>query len=120
MDPTVIPPISIVRGNNRPIAWRLVGIDGTGSVWALSVRGPGVRFEKLSSVDGSGVVAEVDLEGDSDTTTITWTPTVLETRRFPLGRSLSYELERRVPGEGGEQRTYLAGTFVPTSGIASD
>lgn len=120
LSPIQVDPIKLARGNTTPVAWRLVGIDSTGSEWVLAVRGPGIYFEKSTEDEDSGLVMAVDQnEAEVDRTTVTWTPTPIETRRMLTGQSIYYEIERRAPA-GGEQRTYLKGTFVATDGLAGD
>jgi len=114
--------IAIRRGSTAPavtFVMRVRDADGavtvldmTGSIMVLTIKGPGVSIVK-SSADGGLVV-------DTETGRVTWNRTLAESRKFPAGKAIPYELERRVAGDGGEQRVYVKGTITSEGGISGD
>jgi hypothetical protein len=77
------------------VAWRLKDGDGDlfdlmGSTFQLSIAAAGVVLITKNSDTADGLA--IDVPG----ATVTWTPTLAESRLIPLGRVASYELERRI------------------------
>lgn len=110
------PVIRIWRGATRPIAWRLkTGDDNlfdlTGSSFRLSVAAAGVVLIAKNSEAADGL--SIDVPG----ATVTWTPTLAESRLIPLGRVSSYELERRI---GSAQEILAWGQVEGLGGINAD
>lgn len=86
--------------------------DLTGSVLYLKiVHGRTTLVEKNSTDDAD--VMEIDIELG----TLTWTPTLAETRSFPLGRLARYEIERRI---GTRQGLIAWGSVIVTGGLNDD
>lgn len=110
--------LTIKRGNNVPIAWR--GKDGTGAVLPLA----GSRFILTIACGGSNLTTirkdsqtDAGLVVDLTANTVTWTPTLEESRLIPLGKVSPYELERRI---GGSQRTWCEGRITGVGGLGDD
>lgn len=110
----------ILQGNTSPLIFQFTtpenGFDATGSDWVLTLTWPdGSRTLKVT--DGSLLMEIVQVPDNpadpfsptKPATIVTWPCTVIESRLFPLGRLVRFELERQVPG--GEQRTYVQGIF---------
>jgi hypothetical protein len=110
------PVIRIWRGATRPVAWRLQTGDGnlfdlTGSTFRLSVAAAGVVLIAKDSEASDGLVIDVSQA------TVTWTPSLVESRLIPLGRLASYELERRI---GDDQEIVAWGQVEGLGGINAD
>lgn len=109
------PVIRIWRGATRPVGWRLKDGNGdlfdlTGSSFQLSIAAAGVvLIAKNSDADGLAI----DISG----ATVTWTPSLAESRLIPLGRVASYELERRI---GATQEIVAWGSVEGLGGINAD
>ena len=110
------PVIRIWRGATRPVAWRLKDGDGnlfdlTGSTFQLSIAAAGVVLITKNSSNADGLA--IDVPG----ATVTWTPSLAESRLIPLGRVASYELERRI---GAAQEIVAWGSVEGLGGINAD
>ena len=110
------PLIRIWRGATRPVGWRLKDGDGnlfdlTGSTFQLSIAAAGIVLIAKSSDAADGLA--IDVPG----ATVTWTPTLAESRLIPLGRVASYELERRI---GTAQEIVAWGLVEGLGGINAD
>jgi len=91
------PVIKIWRGTTRPVAWRLKQGDGSlfdlaGSSFRLSIAASGATLISKNSDAADGLAI------DEGAATVTYTPSLAESRLVPLGRLASYELERRIDG----------------------
>lgn len=105
----------IERGNNRKIMWRFHNGDNSlfnmaGSTFAMSITFRGGQILKHSNVDSNFLVDETE-------STLTWTPTLAETRLIRVGRVSRYELERR---HAGGQDTFLKGHITGVGGEVDD
>ena len=112
----VSPVIRIWRGTTRPVGWRLKDGDGdlfdlTGSTFQLSIAAAGVVLLAKNSANADGLAIDVP------NATVTWTPTLAESRLIPLGRVASYELERRI---GSAQEILAWGQVEGFGGINAD
>ena len=88
------PVIRIWRGATRSVAWRLKDgagdlFDLTGSTFQLSIAAAGVVLIAKNSESADGLA--IDVPG----ATVTWTPTLAESRLIPLGRVAN--LRARAP-----------------------
>lgn len=106
--------IKVRRGNNVPVAWRFKNADGSlfgigGDVFQLTIVWGGERIE-ASTEDST-------LTRNDPQATISWRPTLEQTRDLPDGRQATYELERIA---SGEQRTLVEGFVVVEGGINGD
>lgn len=127
MGPIRVRQITLVRGNVFRCGWRFIGISAEGDEWALAIRGPGIRTERVAGAEGSGLTvsadeAEITVKGTTTAwprTTVMLMLTVEETRKIQAGL-IDYELERRVEGEGGEQKSYIVGQFRAIDSLPSD
>jgi hypothetical protein len=106
----------IWRGNSYAMArWQFLQdaetpLDLTGSemVMRATWSGGSVRLTTASAAN---------LVMDAEEGTLTWTPSITESRSIPEGRVAKYEIERRI---GGEQRTLVQGYFVGVGGVNDD
>ena len=110
------PVIRIWRGATRPVGWRFKDGDGnlfdlTGSSCRLSIAAAGVVLIAKNSESTDGLA--IDVPG----ATVTWTPTLAESRLIPLGRVASYELERRI---GSAQEILAWGPVEGLGGVNAD
>ena len=110
------PVIRLWRGTTRAIGWRLKDGNGdlfdlTGSTFRLSIAATGVVLIAKNSESADGLAIDV-LEA-----TVTWTPTLVESRLIPLGRVANYELERRI---GAAQEIVAWGQVEGLGGINAD
>lgn len=110
--------LTIKRGNNIPIAWRgrdangdLVPLAGSRFILTIACGGSTPSTIRKDSQTDAGLV--VDLTAN----TVTWTPTLPESRDIPLGKVSSYELERRI---AGDQRTWAEGRITGVGGLGDD
>ncbi|WP_264045539.1 hypothetical protein [Methylobacterium flocculans] len=108
--------ITIRRGNNAPaVAWELVDENDAplllaGRSLVLTLKWGGGRMRKESTTaDGFTV--------DSTTSTVTWTPSLAESRAIPLGRLSRYEIELR---DGDLQITIVAGSVTGVDSLNDD
>lgn len=86
-------------------------IDLTGSTMIFRAVYPlGAGVLKKSSADGDLTVRATDGEVDL-------VLTAAETRAFPAGRTVRYELERRI---NGDEETLLSGYITVTEGLNDD
>lgn len=121
---------TIVRTDNWPRpAWRIQDVDDTGapvfdedgapvlmdltgSDFVLTVRGAGVSLVLASAADA--------LEVDIEASLVTWPITQAQAARFPLGRAVSYTLQRIIDGK---YQTLVADSFRgdigPSAGVLS-
>jgi hypothetical protein len=108
--------VSLIRGNNYPpLQWQFLVtsdppllMDISGSVFFLSIDGPGISF----------IVSTNDqLAIDVNQAILSWPYTVAQSRLFPLGRVTSYEIERRV---GTTQQVLAAGMICAGDGLNPD
>jgi hypothetical protein len=107
--------ISIWRGTTRPIGWRFKDAAGalfdiTGSTFLLSISARGAVIITKTSGEAGFVM-------DVPASTVTWTPTVDESRLIPEGAIASYELERRI---SGGQEILVSGPIEGMGGINAD
>ena len=108
--------VVIRRGNNVPaVAWALVGEDDnplpvSGRTFILAVRWRGGVIRKTTA-------ASDGLALDAATSTLTWTPSLAESRAIPLGRLSRYEIELR---EGDLQVTIVAGSVTGVDSLNDD
>lgn len=110
--------LTVWRGNNAPVIWQPVDDQGqpfplAGSEFVLTVvvKGRGCTTIRKDSAVNTG------LQVDTAAGTITWKPTLEESRAIPIGRLSSYELERRI---AGDQRTWAIGDITGEGGLGDD
>ncbi|MCX5516247.1 hypothetical protein C3941_19850 [Kaistia algarum] len=104
--------LTIWRGNDAPaLVWNFPSLDFTGSAFALAVTI--YRELVLSLTSDAG-----DLVIDTEAKTVSWTPTIEQSRSIPLGKLSRYELSRLVTD--GETRTYVYGWLTGLGGDNSN
>ncbi len=114
MDP--VADITIRRGNNAPaVSWVLEGEDGQplpvvnrSFILTVKWRGGSIRKDTASA---NGFVL------DPSNSSVTWTPTLAESRLIPLGRIGQYELECL---SGPQQVTIVTGAVTGVGGLNND
>lgn len=108
--------VVIRRGNNVPaVAWALETEDGSplpvaGRNFVLAVKWHGGSIRKSTT-------ASDGLALDAETSTLTWTPSLAESRAIPLGRLSRYEIELR---EGDLQITIVVGSVTGLDSLNDD
>jgi hypothetical protein len=100
------------RGNNPQQVFRFRDAEGlfvlTDERFILTVTYRGALIlKKDTATSGSSFAI------DTDASTLTWSPTVDETRMLPLGRVAKWELEK---WKDGVQVTLLAGALIVSGG----
>lgn len=114
--------LDFVIGNNRPVLFRIKGgdpavaLDLTGCVVVLAVAIKKNTLFEVTTANTSGSPPELVL--NASVGEITWTPTLLNSRKIPVGKRAKYELEVRFPS--GEERSYVTGYLNGMGGIPSD
>lgn len=100
---STIRPIGVRHGDNAPpIIWNF-DFDLTGSDFLLEIVSRAATILALLASDDALVI-------DPAAKTVTWTPTVAQSRLIMLGNLSTYRLQRQI--EGGEFRTYYNGHVV--------
>lgn len=101
-------------GNNTPVSWLINDDEGeayplAGASFVLAVQGHTKITKDSADADGLAI--------NTGSSTVTWTPTVAESRLIPTGAVARYELEYR---SGSDQRTVARGTITGVGGLVDD
>ena len=103
--------LALWRGNNAPaLVWTLPDDAPAGAGYFLTVEAGG---RIIASAD----TAAASLVLDAGAGTLSWAPSLAESRAVPPGRIATYEIEQRL--DGGET-TVLFGALTGLGGINAD
>lgn len=101
--------VTLWRGNNAPeIAWTLAEAPPDGAAFFLAVEAGGRTLFTRDTPSGSLLLAG---------STLSWSPSLAESRAIPPGRVARYEIEQRV---GDVETTLFFGDVTGLGGVNAD